>query len=76
VALTLCAALIVTAQLLEVPAQPPLQPAKLYPAAAEALSVTTVPLANVPEQPLVPVQLIPEGFDVTVPLPLIATCRG
>jgi hypothetical protein len=73
---TLSLALIVTVQVVAAPMQLPLQPVKLYPAAAIAFSVTGVPLANVPEQPLVPVQLMPEGFDVTVPLPAIVTCSG
>src|SRR5437588_628521 len=51
----------------EVPVQAPLQPAKMEPASAVAVSVTEAPLAKLPEQ-AVP-QLIPEGEEVTVPVP-------
>jgi len=53
-----------------VPVQAPDQPAKVDPAAATAVSVTTVPLAN-PALHLVP-QLIPLGLLVTVPPPVPA----
>jgi hypothetical protein len=67
VAVTVCAAFIVTVQVLVVPVQPPLQPVKVDPAAGVAVSVTAVPLANVPEQ-VVP-QLMPAGALLTVPAP-------
>src|SRR5438094_8460077 len=67
VALTVVAALTVTVQV-PVPEQlPPLQPAKVEPAAGAAVSVTEVPLANAAAQ-VVP-QEMPAGALVTVPLP-------
>jgi hypothetical protein len=67
VAVTDWAALRVTAQV-PVPLQAPLQPVKAEPAAACAVSVTTVPLvyvaAQVVEQPL-----MPDGEELTVPEP-------
>jgi hypothetical protein len=53
-----------------VPEQAPLQPAKLAPLPAAAVSVTEVPLAKLPLQVLP--QLMPPVFDVTVPVPLPA----
>src|SRR5207253_1191692 len=49
---------------------PPLQPVKMEPAAAVAVSVTVVPLVKLAEQ--VTPQLIPAGELVTVPLPVPA----
>src|SRR5438094_7936356 len=67
VALTVVAALTVTVQV-PVPTQPPpLQPAKVEPAAGAAVKVTAVPLANAAEQ--VAPQETPAGALVTVPLP-------
>src|SRR5207244_6385826 len=67
-AVTACAALIVTVQV-PVPVQPPpLQPEKVEPAAGTAVKVTEVPLANLAEQPMPP-QTMPAGALVTVPLP-------
>jgi hypothetical protein len=51
-----------------VPVQPPLQPAKSDPAVDEGVNVTVVPPGYVPVQS--PPQVIPVGFDVTVPLPV------
>jgi len=68
VAVTVCAALIVTLHVAVVPVQLPLQPVKVEPAAGAAVKVTMVALLNDPEQ-VVP-QLIPVGELVTVPLPL------
>src|SRR5438445_11169789 len=66
VAVTACAALIVTLQA-PVPVQLPLQPVKVEPAAGAAVKVTAVPLVNEAEQ--VAPQEIPAGLLVTVPLP-------
>ena len=66
VAVTDCAALIATVHV-AVPVQPPLQPANVEPLAADAVSVTDVPLAKLALQ--VAPQLMPAGDDVTVPLP-------
>jgi len=59
--------LMVTCVEVFVPLHAPLQPAKTDPDAADAVKVTTVPRAYawVQSDP----QLIPEGFEVTVPLP-------
>jgi predicted acyltransferase len=63
--LTVVAEVTVTVHVL-VPVQPPpLQPAKVYPLAAVAVSVTCVPFAKFPLQ--VWGQLIPDGLLVTVP---------
>src|SRR5207244_3279543 len=54
-----------------VPEQPPpVQPVKVEPAAAVAVSVTAVPLVKLAEQ--VAPQLMPAGALVTVPLPVPA----
>ena len=67
VAVTVCAALIVTVQV-PVPEQPPpLQPVNVEPAAGVAVRVTAVPLANAAEQ--VAPQAMPAGALVTVPAP-------
>jgi hypothetical protein len=67
-ALTACAALIVTTQV-PVPLHPaPLQPVNVEPLNAVAVKVTDVPLANEALQ-VVP-QVIPVGLLVTVPSPL------
>jgi hypothetical protein len=73
---TLLAAFIVRTQLDDDPLQAPLQAENTLPVAGEALSVTTVPLAKDWAQPDVPLQRIPAGLDVTVPLPLLATCSA
>ena len=70
VAVTVVSAFSATVQVLVPEHPPPDQPAKTKPATGVALSVTDVPCANVNAQ-VVP-QLIPEGFDVTVPEPLPA----
>jgi hypothetical protein len=70
VALTDRSALIVTVHV-PFPEQPlPLQPEKVEPVAALAVSVTELPFANPAEQ--VAPQLIPAGLDVTVPVPFPA----
>jgi phage tail protein X len=69
VAVTDLAALIVTLQV-PVPLQAPLQPAKVDPAAAAAVKVTTVPLLKFALQVLG--QVIPLGLLVTLPLPVPA----
>ena len=51
------------------PAQPPpFQPVKTEPASAVAVNVTRVPPGYVPVQS--PPQVIPAGFEVTVPVPV------
>jgi hypothetical protein len=67
VAVTELAALTVTTQV-PVPAQPPLQPVKVEPAAGVAVSVTAVPLVKACEQ--VAPQAMPAGALLTVPLPV------
>ena len=67
VAVTVAAALSVTAQV-PVPVQlPPLQPVKVEPAAGVAVRVIAVPLAN--DAVHVAPQEMPAGLLVTVPLP-------
>jgi hypothetical protein len=77
VAVTDCAALIVTLQVLIVPLQAPDHPPKLAPLLATAFSVTVDPAVKLAEQ-LVP-QEIPAGVDVTVPaalpVPALVTVR-
>lgn len=65
---TLRAADMVTVQVLLVPVHDPVQPVKLDPLDARAVSVTVVPELNCAEQVLP--QLIPDGLEVTVPVPL------
>jgi hypothetical protein len=70
VAVTDCAALIVTEHV-PVPEQPPPDhPVKVEPATGDAVNVTTVPLLKLAEH--VAPQLIPAGLEVTVPLPVPA----
>jgi hypothetical protein len=69
VAVTDCAAFIVTAQV-PVPVQGPLQPVKTDPAEGVAVSVTEVPAVNPAEQ--VEPQVIPTGALPTLPFPLPA----
>jgi hypothetical protein len=68
VAVTDCAAFILTLQEPPVPEHAPLHPAKLDPAFAVAVKVTVVPLLKFALQVLE--QLIPEGALVTEPEPL------
>ena len=69
------AALIETVQVAEAPLQAPLQPVKLEPAAAAAVSVTVEPLAKSFSQ--VAPQAMPAGLLVTEPFPVpaLATVR-
>lgn len=67
VAVTLRARLIETVQV-PVPEQAPLQPVKLDPVDAAAVSVTVVPAAKVPLQLLL--HAMPPGEDVTTPEPV------
>src|SRR5580700_10451766 len=67
VAVTLCAALIVTTQL-PTPLQAPPQPLKVQPLAGVAVKVTGVPAANPAAH--VDGQLMPAGLLATVPLPV------
>jgi hypothetical protein len=64
---------IVTVQVGVVPEHAPDQPLKVEPLAAAAVNVTDVPDAKLAEHDAV--QLMPAGFDVTVPLPLPAIVR-
>ena len=65
--MTVCAALMVTAQV-PVPVQPPpVQPVNVEPAAGAAVRVTAVPLVNAPEQ--VAPHEMPAGALVMVPEP-------
>jgi hypothetical protein len=75
VAVTDCAAFMVTLQA-PAPVQAPLQPAKVEPAAAVAVNVTTVPVLKFALQ--APGQLMPAGLLLTVPLgvPVRVTVRG
>src|SRR6185436_669222 len=69
VAVTVRAAVIDTVHV-PVPVQPPLQPPNVDPLAADAVSVTDAPLVKLALQ--VAPQLMPDGDDVTVPLPVPA----
>src|SRR5512147_977779 len=71
VAVTERAALIVTVQLGTVPEQAPPHDCRLWPLAASAVSVTTVPGSKSSPQS-VP-QRIPPGADVTIPNPTVET---
>jgi hypothetical protein len=64
-AVTLLVAFIVTMQLIPETESQPVHPLKSDSSAGVGVSVTTVPLLKSPEQ--VDPQLIPAGFDVTVP---------
>ena len=70
VAVTERAALIETVQVTEAPLQAPLQPVKLEPAAATAVSVTVAPFVKSLSQ--VMPQSMPAGLLVTEPLPVPA----
>jgi hypothetical protein len=70
VAVTACAAFIVTLQV-PVPEQAPLQPANIEPVPGAAVNVTMVPLAKLAEQAVG--QLTPAGLLVTMPLPVPAS---
>jgi hypothetical protein len=69
VAVTACAALMVTLQV-PVPEQAPLHPANVEPVPATSVKVTTVPLLKLALQVLG--QLMPLGLLLTVPLPVPA----
>ena len=55
-----------------VPLQLPPQPTKVRPLPGVSISVTGVPVTNVAMQ-VPPVQLMPAGFEVTVPSPSTVT---
>ncbi len=69
------AELIVTVQVVDVPVQAPLQPAKVEPPFGVAVRATSVPLLN--EAVQVGPQSIPAGEEITVPppVPLLETVR-
>ena len=67
VAVTLVAAFTVTVHVVDWPVHAPLQPANVEDAVGVAVSVTTVPFTKRSEQSAP--QLMPIGFDVTVPEP-------
>jgi len=71
VAVTAVAAVTVTTQVPVPEHPPPVQPANVEPSAADAVSVTAVPLAKLAEH--VVGQLIPAGALVTVPVPVPAS---
>src|SRR5436305_6076757 len=73
VAVTVCAALIVTVQVAVVPLHAPPQPPNVLPVAGAAVSVTVAPVVKLAEQ--VPGQVIPVGADVTVPVPVPLVVR-
>ena len=70
VAVTVLAALMVTVHIEPEEVVQPFQPVNANPEAAAAVRVTVVPLTNVSEQS--EPHVIPDGFDVTVPLPASA----
>ena len=72
-AVTDCAWLIETVQVVAVPVQAPDQLVKVEPAAGAAVRVTDVPLLKLAEHVLP--QLIPAGLLVTVPVPVPARVR-
>jgi len=71
---TFSVALTVITQLSAVPEQAPVQPSNVSPDDGAALSVTVLPTGNDLEHPLDPLQSIPEGLEVTLPLPPTVTC--
>ena len=73
--MTVLAALMLTVQVLAVPVQAPLQPAKVEPVAALAVRVTLV-FPRYSSLQLLP-QLMPAGLLVTVPepVPVVLTVR-
>ena len=68
VAVTFCAALMVTVQEPVPEHPPPVQPVKVDPPLGAAVSVTLVPLVKLALHVLP--QLIPAGLEVTVPVPV------
>src|ERR1700733_13654719 len=68
------APLIVTAHVIWLPVHVPLQPWNTLPGLAVAVSTTCVPEENAPTQ-VPPVQTMPAGTLVTVPLPATVTDR-
>src|SRR4051812_39164646 len=70
VAVTLCAALSVTAHVGVVFVQAPLQPVNVLPFVGAAVSVTAVPLGKLLAH--VVGQVMPAGLEVTVPVPVPA----
>ena len=70
VAVTDCAAVMLTMHVVEDPVQAPDHPVKLDPAAGAAVRVADVPLLKFAEQALP--QLMPAGLLVIVPVPVPA----
>jgi hypothetical protein len=77
-AVTLRVAVMARVQVVAVPVQAPLQPVKAEPVAGVAVSVTFVPLLKLAEQLAAETpaavgvgQLMPAGFDATVPAPAV-----
>jgi hypothetical protein len=70
---TFSVALTVITQLSAVPEQAPLQLTNASPDEGAALSVTVLPAGKDLEHPLDPVQSIPAGLEVTLPLPPTVT---
>ena len=66
-------ALTVITQVSAVPEQAPVQPSNVSPDDGAALSVTVLPSGNDLEHPLDPLQSIPAGLEVTLPLPPTVT---
>lgn len=76
VPVTFRATLIVTVHVVAVPVHAPLQPVNVEPVAGAAVNVTDAPPVKAALQPAVPLQLIPAGDEVTVPLPEVVIIRG
>ena len=68
------AELSVSAHVALLPEHAPLQPENVKPFAGAAVNVTVVPLTNVWLHPLEPLQLMPDGLELTLPVPLNVTC--
>jgi hypothetical protein len=74
VAVTVFAAVMLTAQVVEVPEQAPPQPVKVLPVVALAVRVTFVSAAYFSVQSVA--QLMPVGLLVTEPFPILVTFKS